>query len=118
MKNLMLILLAIFTIATVSVSAKAPAKAKKTDGKVMLLMDAIQGKTTSAEEFKKMVEIGQPVVFVTGKGKSAKVHFVVNSDGSYGGKKLSNYYGKEKVTISGKKETRNGLSVIYADTIN
>lgn len=117
MKNLMLILLAIFTMATVSMDAKAPAKAKKSVGTVMLLMDAIQGKKASAEEFKKMVEIGQPVVFVTGKGKATKVHFVVNSDGSYGGKKLSNYYGKEKVTVTGKTATKSGLSVIYADTI-
>lgn len=118
MKNIMLILLAIFTLATVTTNAAAPAKAKKAEGTVMLLMDAIQGKKASAEEFKKMVEIGQPVVFVTGKGKAAKVHFVVNSDGSYGGKKLSNYYGKDKVTVTGKTETKNGLSVIYADSIN
>ncbi len=110
MKKITLIAIILFTLINISNAANP-----KFVGKVAGLYSFAQGKTEklTVDEAKKMVELGSPVVLVANK----KVYFVYNSDGSFSGKKLAALAGKEKITVTGKSQSKNGINIIYADNI-
>ncbi|MCX6146857.1 MAG: hypothetical protein NTW25_06345 [Candidatus Kapabacteria bacterium] len=110
MKKITLIALLILALVSISNAANP-----KFIGQVADLYSFSQGKSEklTVESAKKMLELGAPIVFVANK----KVYFVYNSDGSYSGKKLSALAGKDKVTVTGKSVSKNGVNVIYADNI-
>ncbi|TAL68893.1 MAG: hypothetical protein EPN82_09520 [Bacteroidetes bacterium] len=62
-------------------------------------------------------EKGDPIVFVVGEGKKAKIYFVYNTDGTFGGKNLAKYANNKFVGIIGKTSTKNGLNFIIAEMI-
>ena len=57
------------------------------------------------------------MVFCVEKGKSCKIYFVYNSDGTFAGKKLAKYANNKKVGIVGKAKTVSGINIIIADMI-
>ncbi len=100
--------------------AKAKAKAAKPMvGTVISLTDLAKGGTgkIKRDEAEKSAEAGNPMVYMVGTGKSAKIYFVMNSDGTFAGKKLAKYAHITKLGIEGTVKTINGVNVIMADKI-
>lgn len=62
-------------------------------------------------------EKGDPIVFVVGDGKKAKIYFVYNTDGTYGGKNIAKYANNKFVGIIGKTSVKNGINFIIAEMI-
>ncbi len=96
-----------------------PKAAKPTVGKVVSLNEVATGsfiqwkKADAAAEATK----GTPFVLMVGTGTKAQIYFVYNADGSFAGKKLANYAFNKKIGVVGKIQTKNGLKIIIADTI-
>jgi hypothetical protein len=95
---------------------KAP---KPIKGTVIDLADWLKGGTgkTSKEQAIKLAESGSPIVFAVGSGKSAKIYFIMNTDGSFAGKKLANYANNKFVGVVGKTKKAGGMNIIVADMI-
>jgi len=85
-------------------------------GSLNELMFGREGKLT-ADEAKALVEKGQPLVLVVGKGKKAKAYFVYNGDGSYASKKLVALAANAEVKAWGKTSVRSGVNVIIIDNM-
>jgi hypothetical protein len=71
----------------------------------------------SKDEAVSMASKGEPIVFVVGDGKKAKIYFVYNSDGTFGGKNLAKYANNKFVGIIGKTMSKHGINFIIADMI-
>ena len=81
-------------------------------GSVVGLNDLVMGKSkTSALDAQKMYNNGQPLLFKDTKGK---FYVVYNTDGSFAGKKLSIYAGKN-FGIVGRVKSINGVRVLIAE---
>lgn len=93
--------------------AKTMSSKNMMKGKVMSLAGYVSGKMADGS-FK---DNDQPLVLVTGQGKSSRIYFIYNSDGTFAGKKLMAFTPNKMVNVSGKTKTVNGLNVIYADNI-
>lgn len=108
------------TKKTEKAQAATKKSAKPTKGYVASLNDFIKDGVgrVSKEEAEKQAANGSPIVFVTGSGKSAKVFFVYNEDGSFAGKKLAKYAHNKNVGIIGKTITKNGFNHIIMTMIN
>ncbi len=116
MKKLFAILLILAVTFTLSVNSE-PAKPIK--GKIVSLNDIVGGGTgkINKEQATELAEKGNPIVFMVGKGKSAKIYFVYNEDGTFAGKKLAKYANNENVGIIGKIKKVKGLNIIIAEMI-
>lgn len=127
MKKLSVIMLAVAMIFGLSEFATAaPKKGKATKakeqvtvGKVVPINDFMRGEVTSTKEkVNKAVEEGQPVVLVSGKGKSAKAYLVFGVSGSYSGKYLAKYAAYDEVSVYGKRYTTGGINhIIFSDIV-
>lgn len=110
--------------ATKSDSKKTDAKTNKKAAKPMVgqvcnFNKMVRGgscEVTKAEAVK-LASDGQPIVFCITKGKSCKIYFVYNADGTFASKKLANFAANKKVAIYGTSKTVNGINVIWADNI-
>lgn len=122
MKNLLFAVL--LSISLLFVANNSEVLAQKTPkapkpvitGKVASLADIMLGKEVALDvkTAEGLVEKGQTLVMVTGKGKKAKVYFLMNADGSMSSKKLAKMADKE-LEVFGTKSVRNGINVIAAD---
>jgi len=112
----LLLIVGVVFSTTVNSQQKAP---KPMKGQVASLNDLIMGGTGKVDKDKatELAEKGNPIVFKTGKGKSAKVYFVYNEDGTFAGKKLAKYANNENVGIIGKVKKVNGLNILIAESI-
>ena len=99
-------------------SSKAKS-AKPIKGRIASLSGIFMGGDgrVSKEEAITMAGKGDPIVFVVGEGKRAKIYFVFNTDGTFGGKNLAKYASNKYVGIIGKKTSKNGLNFIIAESI-
>lgn len=97
-----------------NVKAKKPIK-----GRIASLTGLYLGGdgTVSKEQAVAQAERGDPIVFVVGKGKSAKIYFVYNTDGTFGGKNLAKYANNKFVGIIGTTSKKNGMNFIIAEMI-
>ncbi len=71
----------------------------------------------SKDQAVSLAEKGDPIVFVVGDGKKAKIYFVYNTDGTFGGKNLAKYANNKFVGIIGKTSTKNGINFFIAEMI-
>ena len=121
MKNLLLSLVLVFGFLfftnSNSIAQKTPKAPKPIiTGKVASLADIMLGKEVALDvkTAESLVDKGQTLVIVSGKGKKAKVNFIMNADGSMAAKKLAKMADKE-LEVFGTSSVRNGLNVIAAD---
>jgi|GEM_PF-1252898 hypothetical protein len=93
---------------------------KPLTGTVVSLSEWLIGKSgkLSKADAQKFQDSGSPLVLLVGKGKSAKVYFVFNTDGSFAGKKLVNYAENATVNVYGKKKTTGGMNIVYMEKID
>ena len=122
MKNLLFAVL--LSISLLYVANNSEAIAQKTPkapkpiitGKVASLADVMLGKEVALDvkTAEGLVDKGQTLVIVSGKGKKAKVNFIMNADGSMAAKKLAKMADKE-LEVFGTSSVRNGINVIAAD---
>lgn len=116
MKKIFAILLILTVAFTFSVNSEPP---KPIKGKVVSLNDIVGGGSgkVNKDQAKELAEKGNPIVFMVGEGKSAKIYFVYNEDGTFAGKKLAKYADNEFVGIIGKTKKVKGLNIIIAEMI-
>jgi len=116
MKKLFALFLILTVAFTFSLNSEPP---KPLKGKIVSLNDIVGGGTgkVNKEQAQELAEKGNPIVFMVGNGKSAKIYFVYNEDGTFAGKKLAKYANNENVGIIGKIKKVNGLNIIIAETI-
>lgn len=120
MKNLILSIILVLSITFLSENAIAQkaAKAPKPviSGKVASLSNILteQDVALDVKTAEGLVDKGQSLVIVSGKGKKAKVYFIMNADGSMANKRIAKMADKE-LNIFGRLSVRNGLNVIIAD---
>ena len=119
MNKLIILILMIGVIFSAIVISEPAKPAKPIKGRVASLNDIIKGTdgTVTKERALELANVGQPIVFVVGTGKKAKVYFVYNNDGTYGGKKLAGYAVYTNIGIIGKTKTVNGVNIIIAEMI-
>jgi len=98
-------------------TAKPAKGAKPTIGSVVSLTALAKGGDgkVKKDEALKLVEAGNPLVFLVGTGKTAKVYFVMNADGGFAAKQLAKYANVKKLGIEGATKTVNGVNIIVAD---
>ena len=102
---------------------KAPAKAvkgaKPTIGTVVNVMEYLAGSNGTLNKVKalELVKKGQPLGLLVGKGKSAKLYFIANSDGTIASEKLANK-ADGNVGVVGKIVTNGGIKMIIAELID
>lgn len=97
---------------------KYKSKAKLYKGTVASLSGVYMGNyTITKDEAVRLAENGSPIVFVQGKGKSSKIYFLIDHDGSFLGKKLANYANNKTVAVNGWQKTVNGVRYIIVDFI-
>lgn len=101
---------------TKSQSQKIPKDAIK--GTVVSLKSfAMSGDgSVTAADAEQLVNSGSPLAFMQGLGKKGIIYIVFNMDGSFAGKKLAKYAGKN-IYITGKKKTINGVKFIVLENI-
>ena len=80
---------------------------------VVALAKGVDGKIKK-DEATKLAEAGSPLAFMVGTGKSAKVYFVINADGSFAGKQLAKFANLKKLGIEGTTKTVNGVNFFVA----
>jgi len=116
MKKIFALLLFVGILFSATVNS-APSKPMK--GYVASLNDMVTGGTGKIDKAKatELAEKGNPIVFVTGKGKSAKIYFVYNEDGTFAGKNLAKFAANEFIGIVGKVKKVNGLNILIAEKI-
>ena len=116
MYKLIALLLLIGVVFTTTVDAQT---GKPMKGRVASFNDIMMGGDGKVDRAKAqdLAEKGNPIVFVVGKGKSAKIYFVYNEDGTFAGKNLAKYANNESVGIVGKTKTVNGIKIIIATMI-
>lgn len=98
-------------------AAKADAKkaVKPVKGTIVSISNLAMGGTgkVTKDQAEKLVANGEPFALKVG----AKIYFVLNSDGTYAGKKISKFAHNKFVGIIGKTKTAGGLNVIIMDDI-
>ncbi len=106
------------TKTTTSVQKSAKAK-KPIKGRIASLTGLFMGGDgkVSKDQAVSLAEKGDPIVFVVGDGKKAKIYFVYNTDGTFGGKNLAKYANNKFVGIIGKTSTKNGINFFIAEMI-
>lgn len=118
---IMLIAAMLFTAIGSAQAAKTKAAkaAKPISGVICTLNNVVKGnlERINKAEADQAIEKGYPLVLVTGQGKSAKVYFIYNEDGSYAGKNLAKYANNKKIGVTGKAKTANGVNYIIASKI-
>jgi hypothetical protein len=77
-----------------------------------------KGEKLSTADAEKLVAAGQPIVLKVGTGKSAKIYFILNKDGSYASKELAKFAKAKQVAVYGKVQKINGMNVITADNVS
>jgi len=105
---------------TTPASTKKAVKGKKPiKGRIVSLTGLFMGGDgkVSKDQAVTLADKGDPIVFVVGEKKKAKIYFVYNTDGSFGGKNLSKYANNKFVGIVGKTSTKNGINFIIAEMI-
>ena len=114
-----MIALLLFVAVLFSATLNSEPAPKPMKGKVASLNDLVMGGTGKVDKAKaiELADKGNPIVFVTGKGKSAKVYFVYNTDGTFAGKNLAKYANNENIGIIGKTKKINGLNILIAESI-
>jgi len=117
MHRIIAILLFVGVLFSATMNSEPAPKPMK--GQVASLNDLVMGGTGKIDKAKatELAEKGSPIVFITGKGKSAKVYFVYNADGTFAGKNLAKYANNITVGIIGKVKKINGLNILIAETI-
>jgi hypothetical protein len=118
-----IILLVMLTLAVGILPAqtkKAPKAPKPTVGTVVSLNDAFLGSFTTwtKQTAVEAADKGTPFVLLVGTGKTAKIYFVLNEDGSFAGKKLAKFAFNKKIAVVGKVTTKNGLKFVVAELID
>lgn len=99
-------------------TSKNKSKAKLYKGTVASLTGVYMGNyTITKDEAIRLAENGSPIVFVQGKGKKAKIAFLIDHDGSFLGKKLANYANNKTVAVNGWEKVINGVRYIIVDFI-
>lgn len=116
-----LILFSVFAVLLTAVlndSAFAQAS-KEYKGRVVLVNSLVTGGDGSVtmDKANALAEKGQPLAFLVGKGKKAKLYFVFNTDGTYASKRLAANAEKADLVIKGKVKTVNGLNILTAESI-
>jgi hypothetical protein len=121
MKNLVLslaLVLGFLFFANESTIAQKATKAPKPviTGNVASLANILteQDVALDVKTAEGLVEKGQSLVVVSGKGKKAKVYFIMNADGSMANKRIAKMADKE-LEVFGRLSVRNGLNVVIAD---
>lgn len=105
---------------TTPASTKKAVKSKKPiKGRIVSLTGLYMGGDgkVSKDQAVSLADKGDPIVFVVGDGKKAKIYFVYNTDGSFGGKNLAKYANNKFVGIVGKTSSKNGINFIIAEMI-
>lgn len=123
MKKISIIFLFLaFLVASTDASiaaAKKPVKPKKTIGSIVSMTDFFLGKETITKpDAVAKADQGSPIVLKVGEGKKAKLYFVINEDGSFGGKNLAKYAANKKVAVEGATKTVGGVNYIIATKID
>ncbi|MFC2130633.1 hypothetical protein ACFLSQ_04305 [Bacteroidota bacterium] len=92
---------------------------KTHEGRVASFNDLVIGGSgdVTKDKAEELYKKGQPIVFVTGQGKSAKVYFVFNESGTYMGKRLAKYADSKIVKVTGKTKKVNGVNIIIASKV-
>lgn len=112
------------TLPAKTVAPKADAKSAKTapkkavkpvKGTIVSISNLAMGGTgkVTKDQAEKLVSNGEPFALKVG----AKIYFVLNSDGTYAGKKIVKFAHNKFVGIIGKTKTAGGLNVIIMDDI-
>ena len=98
---------------------KAAKKAGKTiKGTISSLSNINKGKySINKAEAQACLTANDPVVFVVGDGKKAKVYFTLEADGSSGCKKLAGYGSNKKIAVAGKTKAVNGVNFITVEVM-
>ncbi len=119
MYKMIALLLLVGVLFSTAVNSE-PASPKPMKGQVASLNDLILGGSGKVDKEKatELAEKGNPIVFITGTGKKAKVYFVYNEDGTFAGKKLAKYANNTNVGIIGKVKKVNGLNILIAESID
>jgi hypothetical protein len=90
--------------------------AKPMKGTISSVSKIYTGKySINKAEAQTCISNNDPVVFVVGDGKKAKVYFILESDGSFSGKKLAGYAGNKKIAVFGKAKSVNGMNFIVEE---
>ena len=131
MKKLVLLigLLSFIAFSTVSAASKpkkdkaATEKTKASKpivGAVASFAAYLQGKDAlvKKDQAVKLASEGSPIVLLVGTGKSAKVYFVLNSDGTSAAEKLAKFGNSKKVGVTGKIMKCGSYNYIMSDIIN
>lgn len=116
MYKLIAILLLVGVVFTSSMDAKGDKPIKGRVASLNAIITGGDGKVERATALE-LAEKGNPIVFVVGTGKKAKIYFVYNEDGSFGGKNLAKYANNTNVGIVGKTKVVNGVNIIIASMI-
>jgi len=102
---------------TVQIS-KPKSKAKMYKGTVASLSGVYMGDfSLTKDEAVRLADNGSPIVFVQGKGKKAKIYFLIDHDGAFLGKKLANYANNKTVAVKGWLKTVSGVRYIIVEFI-
>lgn len=128
MKVIKILLIAVlaFTVVNINAAEKKAAKetkaaipAKKvTVGSVIALDDAVMGLDTKLTKDKavQIVKSRGVLVLMSGTGKTAKMYFVYNPDGSLASNKLAPL-ADGQVSVTGPIKTIGGVNFIVSDVI-
>ncbi|MGE5479858.1 MAG: hypothetical protein ACM3U1_05470 [Chloroflexota bacterium] len=113
-------ILFIGAFAATEAAPKKPAAPKSIVGTVTSLSKVAIGDLSklTAEEAVNELKNGGTLVLLSGNGKSAKVYFIINSDGSIANKKLSSFAGGRNVAVAGKTSVKSGLNWIQISNID
>ena len=118
MKKLALIFLLIFAVSLTQAFAQADKKkgAKSMKGTITSISKINKGTfSINKAEAQACLTANDPVVFVVGDGKKAKVYFILEADGSSACKKLAGYAGNKKISVFGKAKASNGINYIVEE---
>lgn len=122
MKKLFAIALIFALLGTITTSTFAQAKKapKPLTGQIVSFDDISTGnfQTWTKDAAKEASEKGKMFVLLTKKGKTSKIYFVFNEDGTNASKKISKYAHNEKVGIIGKTKIVSGVNIIILETID
>lgn len=121
MKKLFAIALIFALIGTISTNVFAAAKKapKPITGTIVSFDDIVTGnfQTWTLDAAKDASEKGKMFVLLTKKGKTSKIYFIFNEDGTNASKKIAKFAHKEKVGIVGKSKLVNGVNIIIMEMI-
>lgn len=121
--SLVIVILALFVGVSNSTFAAPKKTAKKTPssmtiGKPVALSNYFRDDVNlTKEQLEEQLNRSNPIALMVGTGKSAKLYFLINEGGNYGGAELVKYALYKKITVYGSKLTKGGINYIVYSKI-